>query len=48
MKILALDLGKFKSVWCLFDTDSQTTEYWTLRTDRPYLTTVLEELKGTF
>jgi transposase len=43
MKILALDLGKFKSVSCCFDTELQTTEFWTLSTDRPYLTTVLQE-----
>ena len=43
MKILALDLGKYKSVSCVFDTELQTTEYWTLRTDRPYLTTVLQK-----
>jgi transposase len=43
MRILALDLGKFKSVSCCFDTEAQTTEYWTLSTDRPYLTTVLQK-----
>jgi transposase len=43
MKILALDLGKFKSVSCLLDTEVQTTEYWTLSTDRPYVTTVLQK-----
>jgi transposase len=43
MQILALDLGKFKSVACCFDTEAQTTEYGTLRTDRPYLTTVLRK-----
>jgi transposase len=41
MKILALDLGKFKSVSCCFDTEQLTTEYWTLSTDRCYLTKVL-------
>ena len=43
MKILALDLGKFKSVSCLLDTVLQTTEYWTLSTDRPYLAIVLQK-----
>jgi transposase len=43
MKILALDLGKYKSVSCCFDTAAQTTEYWTLATDRPYLTAVLQQ-----
>lgn len=42
MKILALDLGKFKSVSCCFDTERLTTEYWTLSTDRAYLTKVLQ------
>ena len=30
MKILALDLGKFKSVACCFDSERQTTAYGTL------------------
>ena len=29
MKILALDLGKFKSVSCLLDTDTNAKEFWT-------------------
>ena len=37
MQILALDLGKFKSVSCCFDTEQLTTEYWTLSIDRSYL-----------
>jgi len=41
MKILALDLGKFKSVSCAFDTETQATEFWTFSTDRPYLQTLL-------
>ncbi len=36
MKILALDLGKFKLVSCCFDTEQQTTEFWTLDY-RPHL-----------
>jgi len=31
MKILALDLGKFKSVGCVYDTESQATEYATIK-----------------
>jgi len=31
MKILALDLGKFKAVGCVYDTESQTTEYATIK-----------------
>src|SRR5262245_7601946 len=41
MKILALDLGKYKSVSCLLDTQTHETEFWTLTTDHHYLTTVL-------
>src|SRR5450432_1369851 len=42
-KILAIDLGKFKSVTCLLDTETNETEFWTMSTDRPYLLTVLEK-----
>ena len=31
-KILAIDLGKFKSVSCLLNTETNETEYWTLET----------------
>lgn len=41
MQILAIDLGKFKSVACRFDTGTQTTEFVTLATERGYLTSVL-------
>jgi transposase len=41
MKILALDLGKFNSVSCLLDNQTQATEFWTFSTDRPYLETLL-------
>ena len=41
MKILALDLGKFNSVSCLYDTKTQATEFWTCATNRPYLRTML-------
>ena len=43
MKILALDLGKFKSVSCLLDTENNQTEFWTLSTDRRYLATMLQK-----
>ena len=33
-RILAIDLGKFKSVSCLLDTATDETEFWTLSTDR--------------
>ena len=40
-KILAIDLGKFKSVACLFETETNQTEFCTMTTDRHYLETVL-------
>ncbi len=41
-KILAIDLGKFRSVTCCLDTDTHETEFWTMSTDRPYLLAVLK------
>jgi transposase len=41
-KILAIDLGKFKSVSCLLNTENNETEFWTLETSRHYLETVLK------
>lgn len=41
-RILAIDLGKFKSVTCLLNTETNETELWTLTTDRHYLETVLK------
>lgn len=43
MKILALDLGKFNSVSCFYDTKTHSTEFWTCATNRPYLRTMLEK-----
>ncbi|MEX0610734.1 MAG: transposase [Pirellulales bacterium] len=40
--ILAIDLGKFKSVTCLLKTETNETEFWTIATDRHYLETVLK------
>jgi transposase len=40
-KILAIDLGKFKSVSCLLDVGTNEMEFWTFTTDRPYLETLL-------
>jgi transposase len=37
MKILALDLGKFNSVSCLLDNQTQATEFRTFSNDWPYL-----------
>jgi transposase len=41
-RILAIDLGKFTSVTCLLDTDTNQTEFWTMSTDRQYLLAVLK------
>src|SRR5450432_3449202 len=41
-RILAIDLGKFKSVSCLLDTTTNATEFWTLSTERHYLQIVLK------
>ena len=42
-RILAIDLGKFKSVTCLLDTATNQTEFWTMSTDRQYLLAVLKK-----
>ena len=42
-RILAIDLGKFKSVTCLLDTATNQTEFWTMSTDRQYLLAVLQK-----
>ena len=41
-RILAIDLGKFKSVTCLLDSNTNQTEFWTMATDRQYLLAVLK------
>jgi transposase len=41
-RILAIDLGKFKSVTCLLDSDTNQTEFWSMATDRHYLLAVLK------
>jgi transposase len=43
MKILALDLGKFKTMCCFFDTKTRKHEFLTAATDRSYLTTVFKK-----
>jgi transposase len=42
MKILALDLGKFKTMCCFFDTKTRKHEFLTAATDRHYLTSVFK------
>ena len=41
-RILAIDLGKFKSVTCFLETETNETEFWTLTTDQHYLEAVLK------
>lgn len=42
MKILAIDLGKFKSVACLFDTETNQAQYETIVTQRGFFEDVLQ------
>lgn len=42
MNILAIDLGKYNSMCCFFETESQTYEFWNAETTRPYLTKLLQ------
>jgi hypothetical protein len=44
-RILAIDVGKFKSVTCLLNTETNETEFWTMATERGYLLTVLGDYK---
>ena len=44
MKILAIDLGKFKSVACLLDTETNSTQYHTLASDAGYLRSFLSAM----
>lgn len=41
MNILAIDLGKFNSMCCFFDTDTQEYRFQAVATNRRYLTAVL-------
>lgn len=42
MDILAIDLGKFNSMCCFFNTDTQEYSFWPASTTRSYLRKVLE------
>ena len=42
MIILAIDLGKFNSMCCFFDTETQEYWFWTAATTRFYLTSVFQ------
>lgn len=43
MKILALDLGKFNTMCCFFDTKTRKHQFLSVSTDRAYLTMVLQQ-----
>jgi hypothetical protein len=43
MKILALDLGKFNTMCCFFDTKTRKHSFLNAATDRDYLTTVFKK-----
>lgn len=45
MKILAIDLGKYNSVACLFDTSTNATEYETISTYRSTIEQLLDQFK---
>ena len=42
MNILAIDLGKFNSMCCFFDTNTQKHRFQAVATTRSYLTAVLK------
>lgn len=43
MKILALDLGKFNTMCCFFDSETRKSEVLNAATDRHYLSTVFKK-----
>jgi len=45
MKILALDVGKFNTMCCFFDTATRKHRFVTATTDPTYLTTVFKSEK---
>lgn len=45
MKILAIDLGKFNCVSCLFDTETNTTEFETIKTYRLEFESLLNRMR---
>ena len=45
MKILALDLGKFNTMCCFFDTKTRKYEFLTAATDRDYLSSIFQNYK---
>jgi hypothetical protein len=45
MKILALDLGKFNTMCCFFDSKTRKHQFLSATTDRQYLATVMKQHK---
>jgi transposase len=45
MKILALDLGKFNTMCCFFDSKTRKHEFLNATTDRNYLETIFKKHK---
>lgn len=45
MNILAIDLGKFNSMCCFYDTDTQEYRFQAVATTRPYLTAIFTHHK---
>ena len=41
MSIIAIDLGKFNSMVCFYDSDTQEHSFWNAATQREYLRTIL-------
>jgi hypothetical protein len=46
MKILALDLGKFNTMCCFFDSKTRKHSFLNATTDRHYLSTVFKKHKS--
>ncbi|TWU19210.1 hypothetical protein [Allorhodopirellula heiligendammensis] len=46
MKILALDLGKFNSVLCLFDSKTRKTQFVTTPTTREHFGLIFQDTKA--
>ena len=44
MKIVALDLGKFNSACCVFDSKTRKAEFLTVPTEREYLSRLFQQL----
>ncbi len=45
MNILAIDLGKFNSMCCFYNTNTQEYRFQAVATTRPYLTAVFKNHK---